>query len=72
MLQYAADKYKLGDQDKALRCILDYIATDLDWDEIFQKIRFIRCGPYSSWSPPDIEESDSCYVCNYLSQSKMF
>ena len=56
MLEYAADKYKLGDKDKALRCILDYIATDADWDEIFQKIRCIRCGPHGGWSPPNIEE----------------
>lgn len=30
MLEYASDKYQLGDQSKALRCILDYVATDLD------------------------------------------
>ena len=56
MLEYAADKYKLGNKDKALRCILDYIATDSYWDEIFQKFRCIRCGPYGGWSPPNIEE----------------
>ena len=56
MLEYAADKYKLRDKNKALRCILDYIATDADWDEIFQKIRCTRCGPDSGWSPPNIEE----------------
>ncbi len=56
MLEYAADKYKLEDKDKALRCILDYIATDADWDIIFQKIRCIRCGPDGGWSPPNIEE----------------
>ena len=56
MLEYAADKYKLEDKDKALRCILDYIATDADWDEIFQKIRCIRCGSDGGWSPPNLEE----------------
>ena len=50
MLEYAADKYKLGDKDKALRCILDYVATDADWDEIFKTIRCIRCGPDGGWS----------------------
>ena len=50
MLEYAADKYKLGDKDKALRCVLDYIATDADWDEIFKTIRCIRCGPDGGWS----------------------
>ena len=50
MLEYAADKYKLGDKDKALRCVLDYIATDADWDEIFKRIRCIRCGPDGRWS----------------------
>jgi hypothetical protein len=56
MLEYVADKYKLGDKDKALRCILDYIATDADWDEIFKKIRCIRCGSPGGWSPPNLEE----------------
>ena len=31
MLEYASDKYRLGDKSKALRCILDYVATDADW-----------------------------------------
>ena len=30
MLEYASDKYRLGDKSKALRCILDYFATDAD------------------------------------------
>lgn len=50
MLEYAVVKYKLGDKHKALRCVLDYIATDADWDEIFQRIRCIRCGPDGGWS----------------------
>ena len=51
MLEYATKKYKLGDKDKALRCVLDYIATDADWDEIFQSVRCIRCGPDGGWTP---------------------
>jgi len=54
MLEFAAEKYKLG--DKALRCILDYIATDADWDEIFKTIRCIRCGPDGGWIPTSVEE----------------
>ena len=56
MLEFAAEKYKLGDKDKALRCILDYIATDADWDEIFKTIRCIRCGPDGGWLPTNGEE----------------
>ena len=58
MLEYAADKYKLGDKDKALRCILDYIATDADWDEVFNTIRCIRCGPDGGWSENSDEDSE--------------
>ena len=50
MLEYAAGKYRLGDKDKALRCILDYIAADADWDEVFKTIRCTRCGPDGGWS----------------------
>ena len=50
MLEYAAEKYRLGDKDKALRCVLDYIATDADWHKIFKTIRCIRCGPDGGWS----------------------
>ena len=56
MLEFAAEKYKLGDKDKALRCILDYIATDADWDEIFKTIRCIRCGPDGGWVPTSGDE----------------
>ena len=56
MLEFAAEKYKLGDKDKALRCILDYIATDADWDEIFKTIRCIRCAPDGGWVPTSGEE----------------
>ena len=50
MLEYASDKYQLGDKSKALRCILDYVATDADWEEMFKQIRCIRCGPDGGWN----------------------
>ena len=56
MLEFAAEKYKLGDKDKALRCILDFISTDADWVEIFKTIRCIRCGPDGGWVTTSGEE----------------
>jgi hypothetical protein len=56
MLKFAAEKHKLSDKDKALRCVLDYIATVADWDEIFKTIHFIRCGPDGGWGPTSGEE----------------
>ena len=50
MLEYASDKYQLGDKSKALRCILDYVATDVDWEEVFKQIHCIRCGPDCGWN----------------------
>ena len=44
MLQTIAERYSLPDASKALRCLLDYVATDGDWDEIFKKVRCRRCG----------------------------
>jgi hypothetical protein len=44
MLKTIVEKYKLPDESKALRCLLDYAATDGDWDEIFAKVRCRRCG----------------------------
>ncbi len=44
MLKRIAEQYKLPDESKALRCLLDYAATDGDWDEIFAKVRCRRCG----------------------------
>ena len=44
MLRTIAERYKLPDESKALRCLLDYAATDGDWDELFAKIRCRRCG----------------------------
>ena len=44
MLKTIVERYKLPDESKALRCLLDYAATDGDWDEIFAKVRCRRCG----------------------------
>ena len=44
MLQTVAERYSLPDASKALRCLLDYAATDGDWEEIFAKVRCRRCG----------------------------
>lgn len=52
MLDEAARRYNLPDRDKALRCILDYVATDADWDVIFTKIRCLRCGRRPGWTAP--------------------
>ena len=56
MLEYASYKYKLGDKSKALRCILDYVATDADWEKMFKQIRCIRCGPEGGWNQESHEE----------------
>ena len=47
MLEYASDKYQLGDKSKALRCILDYVATDADWEKVFKQT---RCTPDGGWN----------------------
>ena len=44
MLQEIAAKYQLADPSKALRCLLDYAATDGEWKEIFETVRCRRCG----------------------------
>lgn len=44
MLQDVATKYQLPDASKALRCLLDYAATDGEWSQIFEKVRCRRCG----------------------------
>lgn len=44
MLKRIREKYKLPDESKALRCLLDYAATDGDWETIFGKVRCRRCG----------------------------
>ncbi len=43
LLDEAVKKYDLPDRSKALRCILDFLAEDGDWDEIFETIRCRRC-----------------------------
>ena len=50
MLDEAAGKYNLASRDKALRCVLDFVAKDGDWDEIFGKIRCLRCGGRPGWT----------------------
>jgi hypothetical protein len=44
MLLEIAQRYQLPDPSKALRCLLDYAATDGDWDKIFKQVRCRRCG----------------------------
>ena len=44
MLREIARRYQLSDPSKALRCLLDYAATDGDWASIFETIRCRRCG----------------------------
>lgn len=50
MLDQAASQYELSGRDKALRCVLDYVATDGNWDEIFGKVRCLRCGGRPGWT----------------------
>ncbi len=52
MLDEAARQYGLRNRDKALRCILDYVAEDGDWDEIFSNVRCLRCGGRPGWTAP--------------------
>ena len=50
MLDQAASQYELSGRDKALRCVLDYVATDGNWDEIFGNVRCLRCGGRPGWT----------------------
>ena len=43
MLKKIAEQYDLPDTSKAIRCLLDYVAQDGDWDKIFGEIRCLRC-----------------------------
>lgn len=52
MLEYAAYEYGLPSKDKALRCLLDYLAKDANWDQIFTLVRCVRCKDSSGWKPP--------------------
>jgi len=43
MLQKIVEKYNLPDTSKAIRCLLEYVADDGDWDNIFDEIRCNHC-----------------------------
>ena len=36
MLSEIITQYQLSDSSKAIRCLLDYVAEDGDWDTIFK------------------------------------
>ncbi|MBM3571035.1 MAG: hypothetical protein FJX52_01550 [Alphaproteobacteria bacterium] len=44
MLLDITQKYAMPDPSKALRCLLDFAATDGDWKAIFEQVRCRRCG----------------------------
>lgn len=52
MLEHAAEMYGLPSKDKALRCLLDYLAKDANWNQIFTLIRCVRCGKNPGWKKP--------------------
>ncbi len=43
-LEDMSTKYDLPDKDKALRVVLDYVMTEADEEQLFTKIRCLRCG----------------------------
>ena len=49
MLEYAQETYGFRSTSKALRVILDYVATDADWEQIFLNQRCLRCGAGKGW-----------------------
>jgi hypothetical protein len=53
MLDYAAKMYGMPDRGKALRVLLDYLAKDANWNQIFTLIRCVRCGPNPGWKEPE-------------------
>ena len=53
MLEYAATTYGLPDKHKAMRCLLDYLAKDANWDQIFTLVRCVRCRDSDGWQPPN-------------------
>ena len=53
MLDYAAKMYGLPDRDKALRVLLDYLAKDANWNQIFTLIRCVRCSANGGWKEPE-------------------
>ena len=50
MLEEAAKRYGLASSSKALRCLIDYAATDGNWDDIFSEVRCLRCGGRPGWT----------------------
>lgn len=44
MLAEVTRRYGMADPSKALRCLLDYAATDGDWAVLFGEVRCRRCG----------------------------
>jgi hypothetical protein len=40
----AASQHDIADPSKALRCLLDYMATDGDWQALFGRGRCRRCA----------------------------
>ncbi len=56
MLEHAAATFGLPGRDKALRCLLDYLAKDANWNQIFTLVRCMRCGDKSGWKPPESQE----------------
>ncbi|MEN8196799.1 MAG: hypothetical protein ABFS30_09840 [Pseudomonadota bacterium] len=52
MLDYAAKMYGMPDRDKALRVLLDYLAKDANWNQIFTLIRCVRCSDKGGWKEP--------------------
>ena len=54
MLDYFKDKYKLADRSKALRVILDYVASESEEHEnIYSIRRCLRCGSREGWVKPE-------------------
>ena len=53
MLEYAKEMYGFRSASKALRVILDYMATDADWTEVFLNQRCLRCGAGKGWQRPE-------------------
>ncbi len=44
MLDKIVQQFGLPDKSKAIRIMLDYVAEDGDWDEIFGEVRCRRCS----------------------------
>ena len=54
MLDYFKEKYKLADRSKALRVILDYVASESEEHEnIYSIRRCLRCGSREGWVKPE-------------------